>query len=66
MTTIETIEDVAFHRALTALGRSPEIPEASDAYGWLIGSWELDVRHYVADHNAYHLGQLLLLRQLLQ
>jgi hypothetical protein len=34
--------------ALTASRRSPEIPDASDAYGWLVGSWELDVRHYKA------------------
>ena len=32
--------------AWTAPGRSPEIPDAADAYGWLIGGWELDVRHY--------------------
>jgi hypothetical protein len=35
-----------FHAALAATGRSPEIPESADVYGWLIGSWELDVRHY--------------------
>ena len=34
--------------ALTAAGRSPEIPKALDAYGWLVGSWELDVLHYWA------------------
>ena len=34
------------HAVLAARGRSPEIPEAADAYGWLIGSWDLDVRHY--------------------
>ncbi len=33
---------------LQAPGRSPEIPEAQDAYGWLVGSWELDVLHYKA------------------
>lgn len=33
-------------------GRSPEIPEAMDVYGWLIGSWELDVRTYWADVSA--------------
>ena len=33
-------------KAGAALGRSPEIPEAADVYGWLIGSWELDVRTY--------------------
>jgi len=33
---------------LAAAGRSHEIPEALDAYGWLVGSWELDVLHYWA------------------
>jgi len=32
--------------ALLSPGRSPEIPEASDVYGWLVGSWDLEVRHY--------------------
>lgn len=31
---------------LAANGRSPEIPESDDVYGWLIGSWRLDVLHY--------------------
>jgi uncharacterized damage-inducible protein DinB len=34
---------------LAAPGRSPEIPESHDAYGWLVGSWDLDVLHYVTD-----------------
>jgi uncharacterized damage-inducible protein DinB len=34
---------------LAATGRSPEIPESADAYGWLIGSWDLDVLHYSTD-----------------
>jgi hypothetical protein len=38
--------------ALAATGRSPEIPESADAYGWLVGSWELDVRHYGVDVSA--------------
>lgn len=33
---------------LSPSGRSPEIPESLDVYGWLIGSWELDVYHYKA------------------
>lgn len=33
---------------LSAPGRSPEIPESDDAYGWLVGSWELDVLRYRA------------------
>jgi hypothetical protein len=37
---------------LAAAGRSPEIPEAQDLYGWLAGSWELDVRHYWVDVSA--------------
>ncbi len=35
-----------FLTLLSASGRSPEIPEAADVYGWLVGSWELDVLHY--------------------
>lgn len=35
-----------FVSALVASGRSPEIPESEDVYGWLVGSWELDVLHY--------------------
>jgi hypothetical protein len=34
---------------LTAVGRSPEIPESDDLYGWLVGSWELDIRNYWGD-----------------
>lgn len=39
-------QQTGFYAALEAERRSPEIPEASDAYGWLIGSWELDIRRY--------------------
>jgi hypothetical protein len=56
MTTIEaqkTEED--FQAVLAAPGRSPEIPESADAYGWLIGSWELDVLHYGVDVSARRL-----------
>ena len=35
-----------FHTVLLATGRSPEIPESADVYGWLVGDWELDVLHY--------------------
>ena len=31
---------------LAAQERSVEIPESSDVYGWLVGSWELDVLHF--------------------
>jgi len=40
---------------LQAAGRAPEIPEAADAYGWLIGSWDLDVIHYGVDVSAQKL-----------
>jgi hypothetical protein len=46
MTTLEAQKTHEFHDALTAAGRSCEIPEALDAYGWLVGDWELDVLHY--------------------
>ena len=36
-------------QALTAPGRAPEIPEEHDVYGWLIGSWQLDVIRYLTD-----------------
>lgn len=35
-----------FVTLLSASGRSLEIPESADLYGWLVGSWELAVRHY--------------------
>jgi hypothetical protein len=38
--------------ALTAPGRSPEIPQALDCYGWLAGSWQLEVRNYWGDVRA--------------
>ena len=42
------------HAALAAPGRSPEIPEAADAYGWLVGSWELDVVGYDDKGSVIH------------
>jgi hypothetical protein len=41
-----------FHAALAAPGRAPEIPEADDLYGWLCGSWELEVVRYRAIDTA--------------
>ncbi|HEY7285290.1 MAG TPA: hypothetical protein VH497_07600 [Vicinamibacterales bacterium] len=37
---------VDFHSVLAAPARSPEIPESADLYGWLCGSWDLEVIHY--------------------
>jgi hypothetical protein len=34
--------------ALLGHHRAPDIPEASDLYGFLVGSWSLEVRHYAA------------------
>jgi hypothetical protein len=42
--TAETVD--ARSSLLAAQSRAPEIPESADAYGWLVGSWELDVRRY--------------------
>jgi hypothetical protein len=33
---------------LAAPGRSGEIPESQDVYGWLVGSWRLEIRKYWA------------------
>ena len=46
------METNPFGKALLAERRSPAIPEALDAYGWLIGSWELDVIGYDDDGNT--------------
>lgn len=35
-----------FIALLAAPERSAEIPEAADLYGWLVGSWELEVLRY--------------------
>jgi hypothetical protein len=40
------IMNESFQTLLPAARRSPEIPESADAYGWLVGSWELDVLQY--------------------
>jgi hypothetical protein len=48
-------EQVNFHDALAAPARSREVPAAADVYGWLIGSWELDVLHYLVDVSTENL-----------
>jgi hypothetical protein len=52
MMTRETTAQGALNEVLAATGRSPEIPESADCYGWLAGSWALDVRHYWSDVSA--------------
>lgn len=49
---IEADDKGSFQSVLAAPRRAPEIPESADAYGWLVGSWELDVRHYGVDVSA--------------
>lgn len=34
---------------LEATQRAAEIPESADAYGWLAGTWDLDVLNYFGD-----------------
>lgn len=49
MTTTVTMTGNDFLSALSAPGRALEIPESADAYGWLIGSWELEILRYRVD-----------------
>jgi hypothetical protein len=46
------IESGSMHTALAATSRSEEIPEAMDAYGWLVGSWELELVGYDDEGNV--------------
>src|SRR5262245_59899107 len=46
------IETDSLHPVLTAESRSPDIPEAMDIFGWLVGSWELDVVGYDDEGNV--------------
>jgi hypothetical protein len=52
MRSAKDIETEGFQSALAASGRSSEIPESADTYGWLVGSWKLEVLHYVVDVRA--------------
>src|SRR6266851_1776730 len=42
----EAEEKGNFHNVLAAPSRSPEIPDSADVYGWLVGSWELEICRY--------------------
>ena len=48
MSSTQTQEHESFESVLSAPGCSDEIPQSHDIYGWLVGSWELDVLHYRA------------------
>ncbi|AJZ58468.1 hypothetical protein OI25_188 [Paraburkholderia fungorum] len=41
--------DRGFHAALSAPARAAGIDAADDLYGWLTGSWDMDVLHYRVD-----------------
>ena len=43
-----TTQQETFYTVLSATRRSPEIAESDDVYGWLVGSWELEVLRYRA------------------
>ena len=40
---------MSMQQAFFAGALAPEIPPDADVYGWLVGSWNLDVVHYLAD-----------------
>lgn len=52
MTTLAAEDRVTLPIGLASAGRSLEIPEKEDIYGWLIGSWDLDVYRYGVDVSA--------------
>src|SRR6185503_17395188 len=47
-------ETQSLREVLLAEGRSAEIPETEDIYGWLVGSWELEVVGYDDEGNVIH------------
>ena len=49
MSSVATHKNADFFHVLAApAGRSPDIPESADAYGWFVGDWELDSKRYWA------------------
>lgn len=43
------IANQSFLEVLQSSECSPEIDDSNDVYGWLVGSWELHVLHYLVD-----------------
>ena len=39
-------QPIGLHAVLTSSARSPDVPEGDDVYGWLCGSWNLEVARY--------------------
>jgi hypothetical protein len=50
------IDPGPMHTVLAAEERSPDIPAEMDLYGWLVGSWELEVVGYDDSGNVLHSG----------
>lgn len=49
MTAVSAPESIGFLSALTCNERAPEVPASSDIYGWLLGSWFVDVFDHLPD-----------------
>ncbi|SIT43092.1 conserved hypothetical protein [Paraburkholderia ribeironis] len=49
MSRLENGLEESFHAALSASARAADIDAADDLYGWLIGSWDMNVVHYRVD-----------------
>jgi hypothetical protein len=47
--------DSGFHEVLGAPGRAADIDAADDIYGWLVGSWDMEVLHYRTDVRDFRL-----------
>ena len=45
--------------ALSHAGRAPEITDADDLYGWLVGSWELEIHNYWGDVRRTYKPKLI-------
>ena len=53
MNTVEVRETTGFSEALRAQHRATSIPEEKDLYGWLVGSWDLDIEYYGSDVKKF-------------
>jgi len=49
MNTFAAEQRSGFESVLTASDLDQKIPDGADLYGWLVGSWELEVKHYWVD-----------------
>ena len=59
MNMLDDTVECGFHAALSAPARAADIDAADDLYGWLIGSWDMDVLHYRVDlGNARRRGEI--------